>query len=257
VHEVVALALEPRVLLQPDEDVEVARRTAAHPGLALPGDAELLAVIDARWDREGDVALLALAALAAAARAHLVDGLPRPAAARAGRDVDEPAEHRLLDLTHLAPATALLAGRDGRARLGAVAAAPLALLEPRDLDAAIAAADRVDELDLELHAKVGAAHRTALAPTHLAAEERVEEVVDAEADGAISAAEHVVALPALRVGQDLVGLGHLAEAHGRFVRLVHVGVVLARELAIRAADLVFRRFARDPEDRVVIDSSHD
>src|SRR5256714_8928940 len=72
VHEVVALALEARMVLEPDEDVEVARGAAAHPGFALAGDPELLPVVDARRDGEGDVALPALAALAAAAGAELV-----------------------------------------------------------------------------------------------------------------------------------------------------------------------------------------
>jgi len=160
-------------------------------------------------------------------------------------------------LTHLATAAALLARGDRRARLGAVAVAPVARLETRDLDPALAAAHGVDELDLQLHPQVGAAHRATLATARLAAEKGVEEIVDPEPDRAVGAPEHVVALTALRIGEHLVRLGHLAEADGRLVRLVHVGVVLARELAVCAADLVFRRFAGDTEDRVVIDASHD
>src|SRR5258708_538722 len=98
VDEVVALALEARMFLEADEDVEVARWAAAHPGLALARDAKLLAVVDAGRDVEREVALLALATLAAAPRAHLVDRLPRAAAARARGHVHEAAEHRLLDL---------------------------------------------------------------------------------------------------------------------------------------------------------------
>src|SRR5260221_14653123 len=108
--EVVALALEAWVVLEADEDVEVARRAAAHPGLALARDAELLAVVDAGRDVQGEVPLLALAALAAAARAHLVDRLARAAAARARRPFPEPAEPRLLALTHLPPPLAPRAG---------------------------------------------------------------------------------------------------------------------------------------------------
>src|SRR2546429_7963390 len=118
------------MLLEPHEDVEIARRAAAHPGLAFARHAQLLPVVDPRGDRQGDVALLALAALAAAARAEPVDGLSCAAAARTRRDVHEPSEHGLLDLTHLTTAVALLARRDRRARLGPVTTAALAGLEP-------------------------------------------------------------------------------------------------------------------------------
>src|SRR5260221_10597083 len=254
--EVVALGLEAWVGLEADEDVEVARRAAAHPSLALARDAELLAVVDAGRDVQGEVRLLALAALAAAARAHLVDRLARAAAARARRHVHEPAEHRLLDLTDLAAPVALRARRDRGARLRAIAAAAFALLEPRDLDRAIAAPHRVDELDLELHPQVRAAHRPTLAAAGLAAEEGVEQVVDAESGRAVGVPEHVVALPPLRVREHLVRLRHLAEPRGRLVRAVHVGVVLARELAVRAADLVLGRLAGHAEDAVVIGAGH-
>src|SRR5260221_6040019 len=257
VDEIVALAFEPRVLLEPDEDVEIARWSAAHPGLALARDAKLLAVVDASGDRERDVALLALAALAAAADADLVDGLAGAAAARAGRHVHEAAEHRLLDLTDLALAAAGRAGRHLRAPLGTVAAARLAGLEARDLDDPLATADRVDELELDLHAQVGAAHRAALTAAHLAAEERVEQVVDPEADRSVGAPEHVVALAALGVRQDLVGLGHFLEADGRIVGRVDIRVVLARELPIGAPDVVLGRFLGDLEGRVVIGACHD
>src|SRR5438105_10884764 len=256
VDEIVALAPEARVVLEANQDVEVARRAGTGAGLALAGDAELLAVVDAGGDRQHDVALLALAALTPAPGAQLVDRLPRAAAPRAGGHVDEPAEHRLLDLAHLAPTLALLARGDRRARLGAVAAAALAGLEPRDLDPPLASPHRVDELDLELHAQIRAAHRSALTTTRLATEEGVEQVVDPEPDGPVAGAEHVVALPPLRVGQHLVGLGHLAEPRGRLIGLVDVRVVLARELAVRAADLVLGRLTGDAQDGVVIAAGH-
>src|SRR5437867_4477000 len=95
VHEIVAFATEEVVLLQADEDVEVAGRSAAHARLALAGDAELLAVVDAGRDGQSDLAVLALTAFASAVSALLIDGLPGAAAARAGGDVHEAAEHRL------------------------------------------------------------------------------------------------------------------------------------------------------------------
>src|SRR5205814_288624 len=168
VDQVVSLAPEARVVLEANEHVQIAGRAAARARLALARDAELLAVVDACGDRQRDVALLAFAALTSAPGAQLVHGLPGAAAPRTGGDVHEPAEHRLLDLAHLAPPLALLARGHRRAWLGAVAAAALAGLEPRHLDPPLAAAHRVDELDLELHAQVRAAHRAPLAATHLA-----------------------------------------------------------------------------------------
>src|SRR5207244_7662105 len=85
------------------------------------------------------------------------------------------------------------------------------------------------------------------------AEERLEQVADPEvAEPAGGRAEHVVALPALRVGEDLVGLGDRFEPLRGVGRAVHVRVVLASQLPVGAADLLVRRRARDAEESVVI-----
>src|SRR5690606_2093225 len=93
----------------------------------------------------------------------------------------------------------------------------------------------------------------------LAAEEGAEEVAEAEravgtpAGGGAAVAEHVVAPPLLRVAQHLVGRPDLLEALlGLRVVAVAVGVVAARQLAVRAPDLVVGRVAFDPEDLVVV-----
>src|SRR5438034_11496635 len=187
-------ASEELVLLDADEHVQVARGTAAQPRLTLARDAQLLAIVDARRQRELEVLVLALAALAAALRADLVHRLPRPAAARARRDVHEPSEDRLLHLPDLTAAVAGRARGDVRARLRAAALTVRAHLEAGDADLALATADGVDELDLDLHPQVRPAHGTArLAAAELAAEERLEQVADAEvAEPALRRAEHVV-----------------------------------------------------------------
>src|SRR5512140_3091246 len=100
------------MVLDADEDVQVAGRTATHAGLALAGDAQLLPIVDARRDGELEIVFLPLAALAAAARAETIDRLPRAAAARARRHVHEAAEYRLLHLPHFAAAAAGRAIRD-------------------------------------------------------------------------------------------------------------------------------------------------
>src|SRR6185295_6564101 len=229
--------------------------SAAQAGLALAGDAQLLPVVDARGDVERKLVIAALATLAAASRAQRVDGLARAAAARAGRHVHEATEHRLLDLTHLAAPVAGAAGRDLRSWLRPASLAALAGLEPRDADGARTAFHRVDELDLDLHPQVGAAHRAArLAPAELAAEERLEEIADAEVAETLAVPEHVVALAPLGVGKHLVRLGDRFEALAPVGRLARVWVVLARELAVRAADLIRRRGARHAEELVVVDA---
>ena len=62
--------------------------------------------------------------------------------------------------------------------------------------------------------------------------------------------EHVVALSALRVRQDLVRLARILEPSRRLGILVDVGVPLLRELAEGALDLGVARAARDAKDLV-------
>src|SRR2546425_4049102 len=242
------------MFLEADEHIEVARRSATHPGLALAGDAKLLTVVDAGRDRERDLAVLALPAFAPAARADLVDRLAGAPAARARRHVDEPTENRLLHLADLPPPVARRAGRDRRAGLGAGPFASLARLEPRHGDDPLAPFDGVEEVDLDLHAQVRPAHWAARLPApSVSAEERLEEIADAEiAKAPGRRTEHVVALAALRVGEHFVCLGDLLEPVRGVGRPVHVGVVLAGELAVGAADLLVRRASRDAQKRVVI-----
>src|SRR5262249_11816119 len=65
-------------------------------------------------------------------------------------------------------------------------------------------------------------------------------------------AEAVVTLPLLGVGQHLVRLADLLEALLGVAVGVHVRVVLARQLAVSAADRVLVRVARDVQQLVVV-----
>src|SRR5262249_41747488 len=118
---------------------------------------------------------------------------------------------------------------------------------------------RDDLGDRELHHRLGV--RTAsgtagrAAGEDVAAEERVEQVVEAEAAlaeriarGRARRAEHVVLPAAFGIAQRVVRRVDLLQALGR-VRVVGVGVrvALARQLAIRALDLVVGGLARDAE----------
>src|SRR5262249_38845852 len=75
--------------------------------------------------------------------------------------------------------------------------------------------------------------------------------------GAPVRAQFVVFLALRRIAEDLVGLVDLLEAGlGRLVAWVHVGMVLARQLAERLLDLFFARGLRDAERGVVVFEVH-
>ena len=72
-EDVVALAREARVVLHVDEDVDVARLAARQPGVALAGDADPLAVVDARRDVDVEPPLVEDPPAAAAGLARRLD----------------------------------------------------------------------------------------------------------------------------------------------------------------------------------------
>ena len=123
-----ALALEDRVPLHVDENVEVAAGGAANAALALAGDADAGAFVDPGGNVDVELAALDRPALAVAGRAGIGDGLARAEAGRAAALDDEEA---LLG-ADLAGAAA------GAAALGAAFPARAASL------AALAAGQRLD-----------------------------------------------------------------------------------------------------------------
>src|SRR5262249_3742496 len=223
-EDVGAVALEEAMRADRHENVEITRRRAAQTGLALAGEANTRAVLDAGRDLDLQDLLLARAAGAGAARTRLVDHAPGAVAARAGA-LD--GEEALLG-AHLAVA---LAGRTVDrlgARRGARALARLAGLRRRDLDLGVGALERILEADLEIEAQIGAAAGTALAPAaaHELAEHLVEDVGEAGAEIELEAggtaarsavlergmAIAVVGGALLIVLQDVVGLADVLEA---------------------------------------------
>ncbi len=153
-------------------------------------------------------------------------------------------------------------------------AAPLPLqvvagFVPRNLDAGLDALGRLLELDLEVVAKIGAALRTGAAPAAAKSEnvaEAAEDVLEAGELRGIEAlraahagvSEAVVARALVAVAQDRVRLGGFLELlFGGLVALVAIRVVLERELAIRALDLLIAGGAGDLEDLVVVAFAHD
>src|SRR6185312_7297412 len=101
-EDVGAVALEELVRLDRQEDVEVARRTAAQAGLALIGQPDARAVLDTGRDVHRQRALLDDAALAGAFGAGVLDHLAASLAGRAGALDGEEALAR----AHLAVAVA-------------------------------------------------------------------------------------------------------------------------------------------------------
>src|SRR5262249_3622569 len=79
-----AVALEERVRRDGKEDVEIARRSAAHPRLALAGKPDAGSILDARRDVDRERALARDPSRAGAGRARIFDHLAATLARRAG-----------------------------------------------------------------------------------------------------------------------------------------------------------------------------
>src|ERR1700756_3325034 len=104
--DVVVLARELGVLVNGEEDVGIAVRTAVEPSFPFPRHAQPGAVVDTGRDFHGDRLLLAHAAGAVAARAWILDHFPGAAALRAGPGHGEES----LGVAHLSAAAATGAG---------------------------------------------------------------------------------------------------------------------------------------------------
>src|SRR5205823_2131998 len=115
--------------------IQVTGRPARWTRLALVGEADPVAGIDAGRDLDGQGLRLPLAPVAVAAWARVFDHLPLAPAVGAGGDGAERAQERLLGRADLALATAGGAGLRLRALLAAAAFADGAGLQLRDLDA--------------------------------------------------------------------------------------------------------------------------
>src|SRR5439155_15363664 len=96
--DVVVAPREVRILLDADEDVEIAGRAAVESPLPLTRHAQPRAVVDAGGNLDGDVFRLAHAPGAVARLARLLDHFSRPAALRAGALHGEEAALREADL---------------------------------------------------------------------------------------------------------------------------------------------------------------
>ena len=258
-----------RVLRDVHDDEEIPGRPAGLAVLALPVQAQALAGRDAGRDLHGQPAFVLDPPLPVAFPARIRDDLALAAAVPAGPgDGQEP-----LLVAHLAPAPALRADLGGAAA-GARAVAAGAHLEARYLEHRLGAGGRVGELDLQVVAEVcSAAGAPGPAPLAEAAESEdvaqvAQDVAEVGEDRRVEAlrparavdagmAELVVAAALAGVGQHRVGLGRLLEAFlGPGVARVPVGVILERQLAVGALDLLLVRGARDAQNLVVVSLAH-
>ena len=249
-----AVALEELVRRDRQEDVEVARRAAADPGLALAGKPDAGAVLDPWRDVDRKRALARHAPGAGAGRARILDHLAAALADRAGALEREEAA---LGVADAAVAVAVLAGLRLGARLGAGAGAGLAGDRGRQPQLGGLAGERLLQRDLHVEAKIGAALAPAAARAARArhAEDAFENVGEGGAEVAAEAvraahaallergvAEAIVGCALLLVLQDVVGFVDFLEALlAILVAWIAVRVMLHGELAVRGLHLGLAR----------------
>src|SRR5690606_36380088 len=149
-EKVQAVSLEEIVRPHRQENVEVALGPAAKACIALAGEADPRAVVDARWNGDRKGALSPNLAVALAGAAGVQHQPPRAIAARAGAFDGEEALRR----PHAADAVAGRTGHRRGARLGARALAALTVEGRGDGDLDLGAGIGLGEVDLEVVAKI-------------------------------------------------------------------------------------------------------
>src|SRR5690606_9826607 len=247
-------------------DVEVARRSALDPSLALAGQAQARPGLDAGGDLHGQ-RLLALDPTLAAARGTALAHDLAGAATCVARAAD--AEEALLE-HQLAGAAAAAAALRLRARARPRSAAASARAQLGDRGPGVLAREHRGQLEGELSAQVRAAPAAPAAPPAppARAEQVAEEIVQDVAERAEVAevaepgpagasdplvAEAVVGAALVRIGQHRVGLGGLLELllGLRIVRIA-VRMELERELAVGLLQRVGVGRAIDAQHLVVV-----
>src|SRR5690606_19541833 len=155
-----AVALEELVRLDREENIEIARRTAAPAGFAFTRKPDARAVLDARRNGYRERALLGDAAVAVTRGAGVVDRLAATLTGRA-RALDG---EKALARAHLPLAGTGLAGGRARARACARTRARLAGDARRYANLRLLAGEGLGERDFHIVAEVGTAFaRVALA----------------------------------------------------------------------------------------------
>src|SRR5208282_2297104 len=248
--QVVALALKEGVLLDMQDNIQVAGRPAERACLAEAGETNSRAVLHSRGHIGFDHALAQQAAFPFALRAGIGDYTARALAGWAG---SSDAKKALLipDLPSAITRPAIDWRFAGRC---AVSAAPVAGLMAAHIHLLVGAEDRLIEFKVQVFAKIGstlgAAPTTAALAEHLPETEDVtEDVAKILEDGGIESSrtsaaaayagmsEAVIQRALLAVGENRIRFSDLLEFVFR-IRIVRVavGMVRHRELAVSALD---------------------
>ena len=261
--QVVSVANEARIGTHAHDDERVPSLVAPEASVPLAARADLLPVVNAFRNVDLELRPRDDATLSTAVGARTLEHLARAATVRAGPLLDELPEDVLRDASHRSGACAGRAPARRRPGLGSRRIAALAREGDVERNDHRRTGERILELDLDDGLHVAAALRplsTSPASEQVLAEERREDVRDApEVREALVAAAletglavAVVERAALRVGEDLVRLGDVAEAPLGVGFARHVGMKLARERAEGLLDLGVARAALDAEQLVVV-----
>src|SRR6266545_3606499 len=267
VVELGTVAAQLRMRRHVDRYVQAARRTTAGTRLALARETNLVALVDARRNRDPQRPRLFDSTLAMTGLAGALDDPAFPPAARTGGDVDHLAEHRLAYRPDLAPALALRAGGRRGAGPGPRPATGRTAIQDRELDLLLGPRHGFLERDPEVVAQIASGGRPSVsgAAGRCPTEERVEDVAEAGEAGAEArvraaaharSAEHVVRLASLGIRQDLVRLVDLLEPDVRLGILADVGMPLLRQPAEGALDVGVGRTPHHAQDLVVVALRH-
>ncbi len=261
------LALEHGMRLEGQENIEIAGRAAAHAGLALTGEANARAILNASGNVHFERSLAREAAGAAASGTRRFDY--RAATLAGGTGTLDGKE--TLCMTNAAGARACAALDRFGTRLRAGAGAGLAGHVGRKADLCGLAAIRFVERNFQIIAQIGAAlaARAAAAAAH--AEQIVEDVGKGRSEIAAEAVRMRIAGGAIESGvpkaiigcaflfvlKDVVGFVDLLELLlAALIAGIAVRVPLHGELAVGGLDLFVAAAARNAQDFVVIALRH-
>src|SRR6266852_3407503 len=279
VNQVVAMALEARVVGDVEHRDQIAGWAVARTRHARAAHREIVMVGDAGGDVDLDTLLGAHATVALALGTRVLEhrAVARAAGARGQRN--ELAEHRPRGTPPFARAAARATRGGARARRRARAGARGAAVERAQLHGLGGAARHLGEIELQRDLQVLPA--VPLAPGALTATEQGVEAAEppevahehVERFGEIELRESEVAPAApaapepgrtvavvhgalLGIAQDFVGFGDLLELRLGLHLLLDanlIGVIAHRQLAVGLLDLGLVRRARDPENGVVVE----
>lgn len=262
-----SLALKERVILHMQDDVKVPWRPALHARFPEPAETNPSFFFHPGGNFRFNRLLLDDASFALALRAGITHDRTRTLACWA---CSGDAEESLL-ISHLASATASTAGGRSLAISAARAFAGVALLVTAIRNLLLGPEDRFLKFDCDVFAQVSptlstraAAAAAASAKDVAEAEELAEDVVEILENASVKAAascraaytgmpEAVIHAALFGVGQDRIGLAALLKFFFG-IRIVGIAVrmVLQRQLAVSALDLLLARAPLDPKYLVVV-----